>query len=113
MENEKLPGASANRRLDHLPLSLRRASQPAEDRLGVPHCRAQPNALHVVTADRDDSLENRHEVSPPVRPGEALFTLYGKEGADMMALARQVADHIIVTAEQAPVQEPVISEIIV
>ena len=39
--------------------------------------------------------------------------MYGKEGADMMALARQVADHIIVTAEQAPVQEPVISEIIV
>lgn len=39
--------------------------------------------------------------------------MYGKEGADMMDLARQVADHIIVTAEQAPVQEPVISEIIV
>lgn len=53
------------------------------------------------------------ELYDPVRPGEALFTLYGKEGADMMALARQVADHIIVTAEQAPVQEPVISEIIV
>ena len=53
------------------------------------------------------------ELYDPVRPGEALFTLYGKEGADMMDLARQVADHIIVTAEQAPVQEPVISEIIV
>ena len=53
------------------------------------------------------------ELYDPVRPGEALFTLYGKEGADMMDLARQVADHIIVTAEQAPVQESVISEIIV
>ena len=31
----------------------------------------------------------------------------------MMALAQQVADHIIVTPEQAPVQEPVVSEIIV
>lgn len=53
------------------------------------------------------------ELYDPVRPGEALFTLYGKEGADMMALAQQVADHIIVTPEQAPVQEPVVSEIIV
>ena len=53
------------------------------------------------------------ELYDPVRPGEALFTLYGEEGADMMDLARQVADHIIVTAEPAPVQEPVISEIIV
>ena len=53
------------------------------------------------------------ELYDPVRPGEALFTLYGKKGVDMMALAQQVADHIIVTPDQAPVQEPVVSEIIV
>ena len=53
------------------------------------------------------------ELYDPVRPGEALFTLYGKEGADMMALAQQVADHIIVTPDQADTIEPVVSEVIV
>ena len=53
------------------------------------------------------------ELYDPVRPGEALFTLYGKEGADMMDLARQVADHIIVTPDQADIIEPVVSEVIV
>lgn len=52
------------------------------------------------------------ELYDPVRPGEALFTLYGKKEADMMALAQRVADHIIVTDEQAAVQEPVVSDII-
>ena len=53
------------------------------------------------------------ELYDPVRPGEALFTLYGKEGADMMDLARQVADHIIVTPDQVDTIEPVVSEVIV
>ncbi|WP_296826730.1 thymidine phosphorylase [uncultured Megasphaera sp.] len=52
------------------------------------------------------------ELYDPVRPGEALFTLYGKKEADMMILAQRVADHIIVTDEQAAVQEPVVSDII-
>lgn len=52
------------------------------------------------------------ELYDPVRPGEALFTLYGKKGDDMMILAQRVADHIIVTDEQAAVQEPVVSDII-
>ena len=52
------------------------------------------------------------ELYDPVRPGEALFTLYGKKDADMMILAQRVADHIIVTDEQAAVQEPVVSDII-
>ncbi len=52
------------------------------------------------------------ELYDPVRPGEALFTLYGKKGDDMMALAQRAADHIIVTDEQAAVQEPVVSDII-
>lgn len=52
------------------------------------------------------------ELYDPVRPGEALFTLYGKKEVDMMALAQRVADHIIVTDEQAAVQEPVVSDII-
>ena len=52
------------------------------------------------------------ELYDPIRPGEALFTLYGKKGDDMMALAQRAADHIIVTDEQAAVQEPVVSDII-
>lgn len=52
------------------------------------------------------------ELYDPVRPGEVLFTLYGKKDADMMILAQRVADHIIVTDEQAAVQEPVVSDII-
>lgn len=52
------------------------------------------------------------ELYDPVRPGEALFTLYGKKGDDMMALAQRAADHIIVTDEQASIQEPVVSDII-
>lgn len=47
-----------------------------------------------------------------VRPGEPLFTLYAKADADLPALAQQAADQIIVTKEQVPVPEPVISEII-
>lgn len=53
------------------------------------------------------------ELYDPVRPGEALFTLYGKKGANMMALAQQIADHIIVTPDQADTIEPVVSEVIV
>ena len=53
------------------------------------------------------------ELYDPVRPGEALFTLYGKKGTDMRALAQQVADHIIVTPDQADTIEPVVSEVIV
>ena len=52
------------------------------------------------------------ELYDPVRPGEALFTLYGKKTDDMMALAQRAADHIIVTDEQAAIQEPVVSDII-
>ena len=52
------------------------------------------------------------ELYDPVRPGEALFTLYGKKTDDMMALAQRAADHIIVTDEQAASQEPVVSDII-
>ena len=50
------------------------------------------------------------ELYDPVRPGEALFTLYGKKTDDMMALAQRAADHIIVTDEQAAIQEPVVSD---
>ena len=52
------------------------------------------------------------ELYDPVRPGEALFTLYGKKTDDMMALAQRAADHIIVTDEQAAIEEPVVSDII-
>lgn len=52
------------------------------------------------------------ELYDPVRPGEALFTLYGKKTDDMMALAQRAADHIIVTDEQAAIQETVVSDII-
>lgn len=52
------------------------------------------------------------ELYDPVRPGEALFTLYGKKGDDMMAFAQRAANHIIVTDEQAAIQEPVVSDII-
>ena len=52
------------------------------------------------------------ELYDPVRPGEALFTLYGKKTDDMMALAQRAADHIIVIDEQAAIQEPVVSDII-
>lgn len=67
---------------------------------------------------KEDSIEPMvgirlfKELYDPVRPGEALFTLYGKKDADMMILAQRVADHIIVTDEQAAVQEPVVSDII-
>lgn len=47
-----------------------------------------------------------------VKPGEPLFTLYGNAAADMPQLAQKVAGHIIVTKDQAPVIEPVISSII-
>lgn len=67
---------------------------------------------------KEDSIEPMvgirlfKELYDPVRPGEALFTLYGKKDADMMILAQRVADHIIVTDEQAAIQEPVVSDII-
>lgn len=50
------------------------------------------------------------ELHDPIRAGEPLFTIYGKADADMMAVAQQIADHIMVTPTQTPI-EPVISEI--
>ena len=53
------------------------------------------------------------ELYDPIRPGEALFTLYGKKDADLNAIAQKVANHIIVTPDQADTIEPVVSEVIV
>lgn len=52
------------------------------------------------------------ELYDPIQAGEPLFTIYGKSDTDMMTVAQQIADHIIVTPTQAPVIEPVISEIL-
>lgn len=52
------------------------------------------------------------ELYDEVRPGEPLFTIYGKADADMNAIAQKIAAHIIVTPSQAAHIEPVISEII-
>ena len=53
------------------------------------------------------------ELYDPVQPGDVLFTLYGKADAPLDVLAQQVADHIIVTPQQASFLEPVVSEVIV
>ena len=74
--------------------------------------------MGVGRARKEDAIEPMvgirlfKELYDPVRPGEALFTLYGKKTDDMMALAQRAADHIIVTDEQAAIQEPVVSDII-
>lgn len=52
------------------------------------------------------------ELYDPVRAGEPLFTLYGNSHAPMEELAQQAAEQIIISDGPAPVQEPVVSEII-
>lgn len=52
------------------------------------------------------------ELYDEVRPGEPLFTIYGKADADMNAIAQKIAAHIIVTPSQAAQMEPVVSEMI-
>lgn len=52
------------------------------------------------------------ELYDPVRAGEPLFTLYGNVHAPMEELAQQAAEQIIISDGPAPVQEPVVSEII-
>ena len=52
------------------------------------------------------------ELYDPVRAGEPLFTLYGNSHASMEELAQQAAEQIIISDGPAPVQEPVVSEII-
>lgn len=52
------------------------------------------------------------ELYDEVRPGEPLFTIYGKADADMTAIAQKIAGHIIVTPSQAAQMEPVVSEMI-
>lgn len=52
------------------------------------------------------------ELYDPVQPGDPLFTIYGREGADMPAIAKRIAEHIVVTPGNADSIEPVVSEII-
>lgn len=52
------------------------------------------------------------EIYDPVYPGDPLFAVYGKADADMPALVREIASHIVITPEQADRIEPVVSEII-
>ncbi|WP_289001791.1 thymidine phosphorylase [uncultured Megasphaera sp.] len=52
------------------------------------------------------------ELGDAIRPGEPIFTLYGKSDADLPALAQQAADLITVTPEKPVHIDPVVSEII-
>ena len=52
------------------------------------------------------------ELYDPVRAGEPSFTLHGNSHAPMEELAQQAAEQIIISDGPAPVQEPVVSEII-
>ena len=52
------------------------------------------------------------ELYDPIHAGEPLFTIYGKADTQMMAVAQQIADQIIVTPTQAASIEPVVCDII-
>lgn len=69
-------------------------------------------------ARKDDAIDPMvgirlyKELYDPIQAGDPLFTIYGKAGADMPAIAQAIAEEIIVTPQQAAVLEPVIGDII-
>lgn len=75
-------------------------------------------AMGAGRAKKEDTIDPMvgirlyKELYDSVKPGDPLFTIYGKADADMPAIAQQIADHIIVTSQQADHIEPVVSDII-
>ena len=72
MHDEELPSARRLRRIDDDPRASRGAPEPAEDLLGVPDSRAQPDSLQVVAREPGDPLEDAHEMRAAIGPGDRV-----------------------------------------
>ena len=71
-ENGNLPLRRRLRRIDDHAFPARAAREPRQDRRGIPHGRAQADALHVVLGLAHEALDDAEQVGSAIGPGERV-----------------------------------------